>query len=66
MVVVAVGKLVVLPQEWQVEGVLREGQTGQVEEVEHHIQNLINKRQSIKSVTCYEAKSTWTFHLASE
>lgn len=40
MVVVVVGKLVVLPLELQVEGVLQGGQTGQVEEVEHHNQNL--------------------------
>lgn len=39
MVVVVVEKLVVLPLEWQVEGVLQVGQTGQVEEVEHHNQN---------------------------
>lgn len=40
MVVVVVEKLVVLPQEWRVEGVLQAGQTGQVEEVEHRNQNL--------------------------
>lgn len=39
MVVVVVEKLVVLPLEWQVEGVLQVGQTGQVEEEEHHNQN---------------------------
>jgi len=40
MVVVVVEKLVVLPLEWQVEGVLQVGQTGQVEEVEPRNQNL--------------------------
>lgn len=39
MVVVVEEKRVVLPPEWQVEGELQEGQTGQVEEVEHHNQN---------------------------
>lgn len=45
MVVVVVEKLVVLPLEWQVEGVLQVGQTGQVEEEEHHNQNLKHKVQ---------------------
>lgn len=36
MVVVEEEKRVVLPPEWQVEGGLQGGQTGQVEEVEHH------------------------------
>lgn len=40
MVVVVEEKRVVLPLEWQVEGGLQGGQTGQVEEVEHHNQNL--------------------------
>lgn len=39
MVVVVEEKRVVLPLEWQVEGELQGGQTGQVEEVEHHNQN---------------------------
>lgn len=47
MVVVVVEKLVVLPLEWQVEGVLQVGQTGQVEEVEHHNQNLKHKESTI-------------------
>lgn len=40
MVVVVVGKLVVLPQGWQVVEEHQEGQTDQVEEVGHHIQSL--------------------------
>lgn len=47
MVVVVVEKLVVLPLEWQVEGVLQVGQTGQVEEVEHHNQNLKHEESTI-------------------
>lgn len=38
MAVVVEEKLVVLPLEWQVEGVLQVGQTGQVEEEEHRNQ----------------------------
>lgn len=47
MVVVVVEKLVVLLLEWQVEGVLQVGQTGQVEEVEHHNQNLKGKESTM-------------------
>lgn len=47
MVVVVEEKLVVLPLEWQVEGVLQVGQTGQVEEVEHHNQNLKHEESTI-------------------
>lgn len=45
MVVVEEEKPVVLPLEWQVEGGLQEGQTGQVEEVEHHNQNLQGQKR---------------------
>lgn len=64
MVVVVEGKLVVLPQEWQEEGALQEGQTDLVEEVGHHIQNLKSeaeyKHGEVKRPNLHRA---WTFIL---
>lgn len=47
MAVVVEEKLVVLPLEWQVEGVLQVGQTGQVEEEEHRNQMLKHEQSAM-------------------
>lgn len=47
MAAVVEEKLVVLPLEWQVEGGLQVGQTGQVEEEEHRNQKLKHEQSAI-------------------